>query len=74
MKNLPVEHQALAILSFNTALNGAKWLIVHVEPVLNPLLVVVQIVIGVFTAIWIYRRSTGAKLDNKIKQKELDKE
>jgi uncharacterized membrane protein len=73
IEHLPVEHQALAILTLNQILLALKWLVTHIEPVLGPLLVLVQIVVAVFTAVWIYRRATGAKIDNQIKQKELDK-
>ena len=74
MKNLPHEFQALAILSANTILAGIKHVIIAVEPVLNPLLIALQIVIAVITIVWIWRRAKGAKLDNQQKERDLKNE
>lgn len=73
MKNLSTEHQAVALVTLNGVLDLMVRGLKAVEPVLGPLLTVGQIVIAVFTAIWIYNRVRGAKLDNKIKELEIAK-
>lgn len=72
MKNLSLEHQALSLMAVNTALPAVKSMLTAVEPFLGPLLTLGQIVIAIFTAVWIWRRAKGAKLDNKIKERDLN--
>jgi hypothetical protein len=74
MKNLSVEHQAMVLLILNGAMDMLNKVIMAVQPVLTPLITAGQIVITMGTAVWIWRRARGAKLDNRIKELEIEKQ
>lgn len=69
MKNSEIP--ALALVSANSMLAGAQWVLKAVEPVLASLVTLAQVVIGVLTIIWIVQRVKGIKIENKIKALEL---
>jgi hypothetical protein len=71
LKDLSHEHQAFSLMAVNIALPAVKWVISAIEPFLSPLLTLAQIVIAVLTAVWIWRRAKGARLDNQIKERDL---
>lgn len=73
MRNLPAEHQAMVLLVINGAVDVLNKLVAAVQPVLTPLLTLGQLVIAVGTAVWIWRRARGAKLDNRLKEVEIEK-
>lgn len=73
MKFLSDEHQFMAMLIINGAAEAFAKILKMVEPTLQPLLIVGQIVIAVFTAKWIWQRARGAKLDNRLKEIEINK-
>jgi hypothetical protein len=66
-----VEHHLLALFSVNMILELIKKLVVAVEPLLSPLLIMVQIAVAVGTLIWIFRKARGAKLENEQKERDL---
>jgi len=74
MKNLSPEFQALGLLSANTIAEAIKHALAAIEPMLNPILVMLQIGIAAVTIIWIWRRAKGAKLDNEKAERDLDNE
>ncbi len=46
----------------------------HIEPALAPILLVGQILVAIATVAWIYFKIRGQRLENAIKQKELDRQ
>lgn len=68
-----VDNQVAVLAFLNLSADAVRKIGTWLEPVLSPLLTVMQIVIAVATVVWILQRVKGVKLDNKIKQKELDK-
>lgn len=62
-----------AMVATNGLVAGVREIISAVEPVLGPLISVGQFGIAVATIIWIFVRVKGARLDNKLKEKELKK-
>lgn len=73
MKFVSTEHQIMGLITLNGALECVSKIVIAVQPVLGPILTVSQIVIAVGTAVWILRRARGAKLDNRIKEIEIEK-
>lgn len=73
MKNLPVELQAVMLLTTNGLLEAFQKVVTAVQPLLSPLLTLGQVVIALATIIWIFRRARGAKLDNRLKEIEIEK-
>lgn len=72
-EKMNTDHQVAVLALVNLAAEAVKKVILWMEPVLGPVLTTGQIVIAVLTVIWIWQRVKGVKLDNKLKQKELDK-
>ena len=73
-EKMNIDHQVAVLALVNLAAEAVKKVILWIEPVLGPVLTTGQIVIAVLTIVWLWQRVKGVKLDNKIKQKELDKE
>lgn len=72
-EKMNIDHQVAVLALVNLAAEAVKKVILWIEPVLGPVLTTGQIVIAVLTIFWLWQRVKGVKLDNKIKQKELDK-
>lgn len=72
-EKMNTDHQVAVLALVNLVAEAAKKFVTWVEPVLNPALTIAQIVVAVVTIVWIWQRVKGAKLDNKLKQKELEK-
>lgn len=62
-----------AMVAANGVVAGVREIINAVEPVLGPLISIGQLGIAVATIVWIFVRVKGARLDNKLKEKELKK-
>jgi hypothetical protein len=73
-EKMNIDHQVAVLALVNLAAEAVKKVILWIEPVLGPVLTTGQIVIAVLTIVWLWQRVKGVKLDNKMKQKELDKE
>jgi hypothetical protein len=73
MKNFSPEHQAMVLLIINGAVDVLNKAVAAVQPFLTPLLTLGQLVIAIGTAAWIWRRARGAKLDNRLKELEIEK-
>ena len=73
-EKMNTDHQVAVLALVNIAVEAVKKVVLWIEPVLGPVLTIGQIVIAAVTIIWIWQRVKGVKLDNKIKQRELDEE
>lgn len=73
-EKMNIDHQVAVLALVNLAAEAAKKFITWIEPVLSPVLTFAQIIVAAVTIIWIWQRVKGARLDNKLKKKELDKE
>lgn len=71
-EKMNIDQKVAAFALINLAAEAVKKTMSYLEPILNPILVICQILVAVGTAIWIYQRIKGVKLDNKRKQQELD--
>lgn len=63
----------IALVAANGVVAAVKKAVEVVEPVIAPLISVGQLLIAVATLVWIIYRIKGVRLDNKLKQKELEK-
>lgn len=72
-EKMNTDHQVAVLALVNLAAEAAKKCVTWIEPVLSPVLTFAQIAVAIVTIVWIWQRVKGAKLDNKLKKKELDK-
>lgn len=68
-----MENQFAILVVLNASAAGVRQLVEWLQPVLTPILTLGQIAIAAATVVWIWQRVKGQRLDNRIKQKELDK-
>lgn len=63
----------IALVAANGFVAGVQKVVAAVQPWLAPLISLAQFAIAVATVVWIFYRIKGARLDNKLKEKELKK-
>jgi hypothetical protein len=74
LKHINTDHQVVAAITGNGALEVVKKMVEHVTPMLAPLLVAAQIVVAIATAIWIFRQARGAQLANRELEHKIARE
>lgn len=63
----------IAVVTANGIAAGIQKVVSTVEPAIAPLISVGQLIIVIATVVWIIVRIKGVRLDNKLKEKELNK-
>jgi hypothetical protein len=72
-EKMNIDHQVAVLALVNLGAEAVNKFFTWFAPVLSPMLTLAQIVVATVTIVWVWQRVKGARLDNKLKQKELDK-